>query len=275
MHPSRQYAGLQRMGSAHAKHRMKVSWVAGHQKAEEMELGSQAWLDAVGNNFADAWADKGRLQHPQQSAGDLASWYKDIELYTKFLTEAAAALSRWAEADTAKIDWASGKPKKPGGAAAPPPVPQGRAGCQHPRLADAVVPPAPKMVLTHRWRRQEGADHSRCTQCLAEASRIPGLECNPARHWANGHNFTNHAVAIFAGGSGFHLVACMACGAWAEARPRMLGGYCLGMPTAATGRDLAFVMAGVHPKYPRERLTPISPEAMEADRQEAACFTTL
>ena len=90
-----------------------------------------------------------------------------------------------------------------------------------------------------------------------------------------GHSFNNHNVAAFSGASGFHLFACLQCGAWAEVLPRMLIGYCRGSPTAATARDLANIRAGRHPKYPREALQAISFEAMTEERLQAASLTSM
>ena len=224
----------------------------------------------MANDLADTWAAKGRQQHLPQATGVLAKWAADIKLYTDFLTQTAAALAVWAEKDTDTIDWRTKKDKQQ---PTPPPPPQGRRGYQHPRFPTVEVPAAVSTLrLAHRWRQHVGSDQIRCTQCLGLRKRGPPAECAPERHWVNSHNFNNHEIAIFETSRDFHVWACLRCGGWAETLPRLLEGYCLGVPTAFTQRDLTKLLGGTHPKWPQEAVWPVSWEAVARARLDAAIF---
>ena len=66
-----------------------------------------------GRKAADAWADRGRCLHPEQSSCFHKAWASDLALYKQYLVQAAKALAVWAEADIGRIIWAKAAGSQP------------------------------------------------------------------------------------------------------------------------------------------------------------------
>ena len=66
-----------------------------HQDPDEFPAGSDDWLDALGNQFADTYAKIGAASHPSPSTAELAAYFREYEVITRFLRYVGLALMLW------------------------------------------------------------------------------------------------------------------------------------------------------------------------------------
>jgi hypothetical protein len=71
------------------------SKVEAHLDPSSFTVGSESWIDAVGNKFADAYAKLGAGLHPQASAQEVATVIKEREVLLRFLLYVSRALALW------------------------------------------------------------------------------------------------------------------------------------------------------------------------------------
>ena len=236
--PSKHYGGIYRVATARpGAANLTTKWVKSHRAdtAEELEklTGYEHWT-AVGNNFADHFADKGRELHDVHDGEVEAYQTKHIRLNVAFLQHIGRNLALWVAREQGKLDWTA----------------------RTKALAKPIRESACLDLVKHVWTWARGA--WACAHCMKRprsiqkrdaANRVP---CRgPGAYWQEVYEqatLSGHQLLIFGDGK-WDMWGCSICGANAQLRACKLRKACPGHMSSSSQAALwhKLTATGRHP----------------------------